>query len=52
VVRVNALEDEEENGKELKIGSFKTGGEEENEETGVEIEVRAFEVASYKLVLG
>ena len=52
VVRVNALEDEEDNAQELKIASFKTGGEDEKEETGVEIEVRAFEIASYKLVLG
>lgn len=55
VVKVNALEDEEdeENEQEFKIGSFTTGAEEGGEkETGVEIEIRAFEVASYKLVLG
>lgn len=50
VVRVNALEDEEDNGKELEIALFETRGE-GHEEKGVEIEVRAFEVASYKLVL-
>jgi alpha-mannosidase len=49
VVKVNALEDEEDGG-ELAIGSLRTGAGGE-EETGVEIVVRAFEVASYKLVL-
>ncbi|EUC29909.1 glycoside hydrolase family 38 protein [Bipolaris zeicola 26-R-13] len=51
VVKVNALEDEEENGEALRICSLRTGGDAEAMETGVEIEVRAFEVASYKLVL-
>lgn len=51
VTKVNALEDEEENTEVLRICSLRTG-DAEAMETGVEVEVRAFEVATYKLLLG
>ena len=51
VVKVNALEDEYDDGKsELQLGVFATG-EGDDEQEGVQIDVRAFEVASYKVVL-
>ncbi|KAI4640986.1 uncharacterized protein J4E78_010462 [Alternaria triticimaculans] len=48
VIKVNALEDEE--GEPLDISDMRVGAEEVKEK-GVPIEVRAFEVASYKLLL-
>jgi alpha-mannosidase len=48
VIKVNALEDEE--GEPLIINNMRVGVE-DAEEKGVPIEIRAFEVASYKLVL-
>jgi alpha-mannosidase len=48
VIRVNALEDEE--GEPLVISDMRVGTE-ENGEKGVPVEIRAFEVATYKLIL-
>jgi len=48
VIKVNALEDEE--GEPLDISDMRVGAEEVKEK-GVPIEIRAFEVASYKLSL-